>query len=122
MDAAESAYTCCAENIDCHAKRAGVSDTGVDTDSCFFHDNNVTLPNCSGYGYVAAPGCINPQHRKIVTYVSPRAPVGRRPTTSQAVQGEAAASRGQSAPPRGLGAACRRRCSLPPIRPKSPWR
>ena len=49
---------------------AGASDTGVDTDSCFFYDSNVSLPNCSGYGYVNTSGCINNKHRKIVSYVS----------------------------------------------------
>ena len=49
---------------------AGASDTGVDTDSCFFRDPSVSLPNCSGYGAVDAPGCVDHAHRKIVTYVS----------------------------------------------------
>jgi hypothetical protein len=48
----------------------GISDTGVDVRSCFFSDAAVALPTCMGEGFVTTPGCIDPRHRKIVTYVS----------------------------------------------------
>jgi len=56
----------------------GITDTGVDYQSCFFRDEAITLPSCAGTGHVTKPGCINFQHRgcinfqhrKIVTYVS----------------------------------------------------
>ena len=48
----------------------GITDTGVDYGSCFFADDKVPLPTCMGEGAVNATGAINPQHRKIVTYVS----------------------------------------------------
>jgi hypothetical protein len=48
----------------------GVTDTGVDYNSCFFNDTSVSLPTCMGVGFVQQAGCINPNHRKIVTYVS----------------------------------------------------
>jgi hypothetical protein len=48
----------------------GITDTGVDHRSCFFRDEAIALPFCVGVGHVTIPGCINYQHRKIVTYVS----------------------------------------------------
>ncbi len=47
----------------------GLSDSGIDPVSCFFHDENVSLPVCQGEGYVNASGCVDRRHRKIVTYV-----------------------------------------------------
>ena len=47
----------------------GVADTGIDYDNCLFHDPAMpTPPRCSGKGYVEVAGCINPNHRKIITY------------------------------------------------------
>jgi hypothetical protein len=48
----------------------GISDTGVDYNSCFFRDEVIGLPICVGEGVVSTPGCLNQRHRKIVTYVS----------------------------------------------------
>jgi hypothetical protein len=48
----------------------GVTDTGLDYNSCFFRDESIALPTCMGEGHVQTPGCVNYQHRKIVTYVS----------------------------------------------------
>jgi hypothetical protein len=48
----------------------GITDTGLDYNSCFFRDEAVALPICMGEGYVQTPGCVNYQHRKIVSYVS----------------------------------------------------
>jgi subtilisin family serine protease len=47
----------------------GVADTGIDYDSCYFRDAQMpTPPRCSGTGHVTTTGCINQNHRKIVTY------------------------------------------------------
>lgn len=47
----------------------GVADTGIDYDSCYFQDTQMPIPpRCSGTGYVMTAGCINQNHRKIVTY------------------------------------------------------
>ena len=54
------------------AQIIGITDTGVDYNSCFFKDDSVPLPHCVGEGYVDTPGCISLEHRKIVTYVSSR--------------------------------------------------
>ena len=51
----------------------------MDTESCFFRDDEVPLPVCMGLGLVPTPGCINPAHRKIVTYVRSLAPPWPRP-------------------------------------------
>jgi hypothetical protein len=47
----------------------GITDTGLDFNSCFFADPAVPLPTCVGEGFVNTSGAVNPLHRKIVTYV-----------------------------------------------------
>jgi subtilisin family serine protease len=46
----------------------GIADTGVDFDSCFFHDPEQSVAYCADGGDGSAPGCANAQHRKITSY------------------------------------------------------
>ena len=47
----------------------GIADTGIDYDNCLFRDEAMpTPPRCSGSGHNQTSGCINAQHRKIITY------------------------------------------------------